>query len=124
MWRGSQRRELRLYMTLFVPDACGPTVGLFDSGGIMVPSKIDYAEAVAYTAVRRRLQKVPRLNLMAGTHFARVSWILRGGERPPGSTELTRQLVIDAVNIGLERAYGNKDHSDIDPSIFTRRDSE
>ena len=84
----------------------------------------------AEVAARRYLNQVlpegtPRVH-MRPFCYARLHWILFGGTRPPGrsGTPLTRQIVTNAVDQGLEDAFGTEHKGRVPEVVYARRDSD
>jgi hypothetical protein len=92
----------------------------------MSQSRIDVAETVARHELEMQLPAGTSLFLYRRFCYARVHWILRGGERPAGraGTAFTRRVVTDAVNKGLEHAFGDSHRGEIGPDVIERRDSD
>lgn len=92
----------------------------------MSQTRIDVAETVARRELEFQLPEGTSLFLYRSFCYARVRWILRGGNRPAGrsGTEFTRRTVTDAVNKGLEHAFGDSHRNEIDPDVIRRRDSD
>lgn len=92
----------------------------------MSRSRIDVAETVARHDLEMQLPEGTSLFLYRQFCYARVHWILRGGERPAGraGTAFTRRVVTDAVNKGLEHAFGDSHRHEIESTVIQRRDSD
>ncbi len=91
----------------------------------MAPSRLDVAERVARDDLNSLLPKGTSRGRLRSDCFARLAWVMRGGNRPAiRTTPFVRRTVVQAVNVGLEHAYGDSHKSEIDPQIYVRRDAD
>ena len=87
-------------------------------------TRIERAEAHALSYLEQLLREGTQYVHMRGFCSALVHWVLYGGSRPPGRSELTLAVVKNAINRGLELAFGDAHRHEIPPEVYQRRDSD